>query len=693
MEEGSEEETCTPSLCYINGHTGFRGSIKNSARDFVVIEVNVNGQLVHSLENMCQISKCSEDYVNETIKNRKVARSLEDEHYAEKEIVMPPYNNDIQTFQTVDIAGACEESLDLDFVLDTSVNEELTQYAMTIRLCPGSSVDEKVRSTELSLGTYPDKNQRASVHRAVRHKFPFLMTLTNNCEILVKEDPHYNMLAQLVSEEESEDFFRFLDDKVQRSTFTFKPDNDKEHRKAVHHFVNKHFGKLVETKSFAAVDSGGPPNTAITVRFREKKMLPKKRKATDYQEDDTIYTAFTLQKENLETLEAISYMASAFGVLPSDFTYAGIKDKRAITYQSMVVKKVSLQRLREMCPEFQNKGIYLHHTHPVSQPLRLGALQGNHFDIIVRDLRKHSDDDDTTDLQQLVQEALENVKSKGFVNYYGPQRFGTGQTIQADQIGLALLKEDMVLAVKLFFTPEENSDPQNKAKRHFLQTEDAKESLALMPEFKVRERMMLRALNRYGVGHEGCIRGWLSLPHGMRVLYIHAYCSRVWNEAASFRLQQFGEEVVKGDLVWSTDMSKESTVLRHNQVHVVTAEEESGKIYKLSQVILPLPGNSVKYPDNEVGDWYQKRFAEDGLQSCRFRVTPLKLNIPGCYRPLLSYPRNLTHQFLEDCPGVISEQSLLPHSKSSSTSLALSFDLDSSCYATVCLREIMKCDP
>lgn len=54
--------------------------------------------------------------------------------------------------------------------------------------------------------------------------------------------------------------------------------------------------------------------------------------------------AFTLCKENLETLEAISYMAAALGVLPSDFTYAGIKDKRAITYQSMVVKKVSPQR-------------------------------------------------------------------------------------------------------------------------------------------------------------------------------------------------------------------------------------------------------------------------------------------------------------------------------------------------------------
>lgn len=37
-------------------------------------------------------------------------------------------------------------------------------------------------------------------------------------------------------------------------------------------------------------------------------------------------------------------MAAVLGVLPSDFSYAGVKDKRAITYQSMVVKKISPER-------------------------------------------------------------------------------------------------------------------------------------------------------------------------------------------------------------------------------------------------------------------------------------------------------------------------------------------------------------
>lgn len=57
--------------------------------------------------------------------------------------------------------------------------------------------------------------------------------------------------------------------------------------------------------------------------------------------------------------------------------------------------------------------------------------------------------------------------------------------------------------------------------------DNAKESLALMPMSKARERLMLRALNRYGTGPAGCAKAWLSLPHSMRVFYPHAYCSRL----------------------------------------------------------------------------------------------------------------------------------------------------------------------
>lgn len=118
-----------------------------------------------------------------------------------------------------------------------------------------------------------------------------------------------------------------------------------------------------------------------------------------------------------------------------------------------------------------------------------------------------------------------------------------------------------------------------------------------------------------------------------------------------------------------------------------------------------MPGNTVKYPENAMGTWFQERLARDGLDKCRFRVSSLKLNLPGCYRPLLAFPCSLGYQLQSvmegrgEAPGDSSSRggrqlsSQTEEAKQDLLTLTLSFDLDSSCYATVCLREIMKCDP
>ncbi|KAF3705056.1 Pseudouridylate synthase 7 -like protein-like protein [Channa argus] len=661
--------------CFVSSHEGFHGSIKNFIKDFVVTEIDINGHQVNTVADK-QTSDCSSSY-------KTSAECKENSHS------LVSQGTDFSAEYGEDIALPSPETFDLGVILGQSVSDELEQFVLTLK-------DENPAKQELSLGSFADKHHRANVHRAIRHRFPFLMTVTIQPEIRVREDPDYRELSQLVTEDEAEDFFRFIDAKVQGSSYTFGPDDSKEHRTAVHHFLSKRFGKLVETKSFN--DKG---TTAISVRLRERGR-PKKRCADERKEEE-VYTAFILCKENLETLEAISYMAAALGVLPSDFTYAGIKDKRAITYQSMVIKKVSPQRLKEKTFEFEKRGIHLSQIHSVSEPLRLGRLQGNHFDLVVRDLRPHGTGDahssgahTHTRLAALVEEALENVKARGFVNYYGPQRFGSGQSVQSDQVGLALLKEDMVSAVRLFFTPEKGDDPPSHAKRHFLQTNNAKETLALMPLSKARERLMLRALNRYGTGPDGCTQAWLSLPHSMRVFYLHAYCSRVWNEAVAHRLSTLGHRAKRGDLVWvekkGQNKLEDAGETCSAQIHVVTDQEEQEGIYTLGQVLLPMPGNTVKYPENAIGTWYQERLTRDGLSDCRFRVSSLKLNLPGCYRPLLAFPRNLRYQLQRETSREGGGEASGGR-KQDSLALALSFDLDSSCYATICLRETMKCDP
>ncbi|KAM6382709.1 pseudouridylate synthase PUS7L isoform 1-T2 [Alca torda] len=693
-----------PSLSYLTGHAGFCGTIKNSPGDFVVTEIEAPECSLRDAPAEPP-QKTSEAPLEQSSRCLQPPKKLRTEppgpcaagcggggapspsechpSLAGGDCSASPDKNQREGEPKLK-PGLGEVSM-LDSLLGKPMSELLSKFACDLKGAWDLENNGDSNTGEFSLGLILDKKKRADLHSAIRQNFPFLVTVTKGNEMIVKGNADYRELCQLVTEKETSDFFKFLDAKVENSTFSFEPDGNKEHRKIVHHFINRKFGKLLETKSFTVTDVNDQPNMSITVRFREKGWYGK-RSAGGLQEKQNLYTAFTLQKENLETLEAIGFLAAELGVLPSDFSYTGIKDKKAITYQPMVVKKVTPERLKEIGSKMEKKGLRILNIHSACQHLRLGQLKGNHFDIVVRDLKCHSHDS-STDLKQRISEAMENVETKGFVNYYGPQRFGQGQNVQTDQIGLAFLNEKMVKAVKLFFTPEDTDDPVNNAKRYFLQTEDAKGALAMLPEFKVREKMLLRALNRYGVNHEGCTKGWLNIPHSMRIFYVHAYCSKIWNEAASYRLKIYGSKVVEGDLVFSEE-SDESVSL-NDKIHVVTAPEGSANKYSINQVVLPMVGHSIKYPSNKVGQWYHERLSNDELQMCKFRVSPLQLNIPGCYRPILKNVQNLSY-FLEGSEkGIEIEDNHLNESK---VSLHISFDLDPSCYATVCLREIMKCD-
>ncbi|XP_041071342.1 pseudouridylate synthase 7 homolog-like protein isoform X3 [Carcharodon carcharias] len=705
MKEITDSSMDGLPLYWASDHTGFCGTIKNSASDFVVTEINMHGQLVSDVGADCNQDpwniECEQEKSHPSRNKRlkKQEKTLgnvsewpnsdksEDAKVEHSKINQTAGSNLSESAANSPSMQASEtQGGTLDLLLGSSVTEMLEKFAFSAKERKPAEAEGTEGETTLLLGTFQEKSQRAAIHLAVRQKFPFLKTVTSSAEIRVRLDPQYSELCQLVSEEEADGFFCFLDSKDRSSKFIFQPDGSKEHRKAVHHFISKYFGKLVETKSFLEQDGSSHRGAEITVRFRDKVPPGRKRHANDCQAMPATYT------------EAVACLAKELGVVPSDFSYAGIKDKKAVTAQTMVVKNVTIDRLKAKQLSIQSKGLKVYNLCPTTQHLRVGQLKGNHFSIMIRNISKHQEDDPDTSLTDRVFEAIEKVKEKGFVNYYGPQRFGLGQNVQADQIGLALLKETLVKAVHLFFTPEEGNDPVNKAKRHYIQTEDAKETLALMPEYKVRERLVLCALNRYGSNQEGCVRAWLSLPHSMRALYIHSYCSKVWNKAVSFRLKTYGLKVVEGDLVACDNLEWDLSYQNNMQVHVVTTEDLESNVYSISQVVLPMPGNNIQYPCNKLKLWYQEALAKDGLKACKFRIPALQLNIPGCYRRILAQPQQLVFHWLEskempftkEDAGLVTDEPRKP--QEIRDSLSVSFSLKSSCYATVCLREIMKCN-
>ncbi|KAG7255420.1 hypothetical protein CRUP_006531 [Coryphaenoides rupestris] len=112
-----------------------------------------------------------------------------------------------------------------------------------------------------------------------------------------------------------------------------------------------------------------------------------------------------------------------------------------------------------------------------------------------------------------------------------------------------------------------------------------------MPVSKARERLMLRALHRYGPpggGHRG-LHARLAQPAPRHEVDVVRCPLRVWNEAVAHRLATLGHAPRQGDLVWQQQQQQDTgqedageSNLR--QIHVVSAEEEEAGVYTLAQV-------------------------------------------------------------------------------------------------------------
>lgn len=132
------------------------------------------------------------------------------------------------------------------------------------------------------------------------------------------------------------------------------------------------------------------------------------------------YLQFVLYKENRDTMEAAFNIAKYMHVPVKTFSYAGTKDKRAITVQLVTAYKTSAERMKSFIARDLKLGynnLRVGNFAYVDKNLTLGQLNGNRFTVVLRCIK--ADEKDVTT-------ALQHVQQTGFINYYGMQRFGTG---------------------------------------------------------------------------------------------------------------------------------------------------------------------------------------------------------------------------------------------------------------------------
>jgi tRNA pseudouridine13 synthase len=120
-----------------------------------------------------------------------------------------------------------------------------------------------------------------------------------------------------------------------------------------------------------------------------------------------------IEKKNTNTDWLAGQLARFVDVPRKDVSYAGLKDRNAVTTQWFSIRLAGKAEPDWALFSLENTKILEHVRH--QRKIRRGALKGNHFKIIIRDLQGNLD---------TLEKRLQRVSEEGVPNYFAEQRFG-----------------------------------------------------------------------------------------------------------------------------------------------------------------------------------------------------------------------------------------------------------------------------
>lgn len=425
------------------------------------------------------------------------------------------------------------------------------------------------------------------------------------------------------------------------------------------------------------------------------------------------YLEFVLYKANRDTISAVSALSKTTRTPLKRFSYAGTKDKRGITTQLCRVEHMDMHQLAgvnkkgtkrsAVVPAFNtgvNENLVVGNFRYTNDgPLSLGQLSGNQFSLVLRNVSLPGKNEETPDrtsetLRDHLTERMKQLSQDGFINYFGLQRFGTS-SLPTHEMGKYFLQQNWSGAVDCILRPREGeSSFVHYVRQEYQRTKDPAFARSNLPHWLEAERAVLSLLvdAKDSVSPRAQLE---QVPVKLRMMYTHAYQSFLWNTITSFRLSTFGFQPIVGDLV----------LVGKKQVKVITAQDIELGTYGIEDIVLPVPGYQVQYPDiPEIKTIVEALLAKDKIsffkpkEAQHFR----ELDLPGDYRKIVTVPKHVSYSFRqyadETLPLVETDLHQLydqPLKKTSEdegpyTALVVQFELGSSSYATMLIRELFQ---
>lgn len=359
------------------------------------------------------------------------------------------------------------------------------------------------------------------------------------------------------------------------------------------------------------------------------------------------WRVYLLTKQSYNTMDTLRVIAKTCKVPLKQISYAGLKDRQAVTKQLIAVEGRDIS--------FSSPGIKLQYVGRVGHPLSGKDIRGNLFRIVLRGI--------PMSCTEAFEDACNGVSRYGLVNYFDSQRFGclrcgqgfamkyiiSGQYARAFRIIVSSFSPEGADASRVKRTIQDNWGNWNylsgvlrmhhygNSFRHLARKpEDFKGALGLLPEFE-------------------------------RTLHLFAYQSFLWNRAVA----NFLEHKISGEKLVSVDYVAGKLLFYRNP--------EETQLEEFKNMDFPLAGHSLDEFPVEIRNSYESVLEAEGIS-----LSQLGAKIPGFYlkeekRSIVVFPENMNLE--EISPDELSAGGGMMKA-------VVSFELPRGAYATLVMGRI-----
>ena len=353
-----------------------------------------------------------------------------------------------------------------------------------------------------------------------------------------------------------------------------------------------------------------------------------------------------VEKSGITTRNLLFQIAQGLKLKDRDLGYAGLKDARALTRQTISVPFNKADHIKKL--NLKDSKILNISRH--SNKLRLGHLAGNRFTITLRETHEEA--------RPRAEAILKQLQLRGVPNFFGEQRYGIlGNSAVLGQ--LFLQKQFTQFCLNFIGDPRLIRNPQWKKAAELYRAGEIQAACDHLPKKMHDERHLLRLLLE-GKSHQVAVK---ALPRHLLRLFLSAAQSQFFDQLLEQRLAN-PDRLEDGDIA-----------VKHSngacfRVERAAEEQHRADNFEISPSA-PLFGSKVMLAMGHPGKAEEEILLKSGLTLDSWGL-PQGLTMSGERRPLripLGEPRII---------------------KTGKHYLTLSFMLPKGSYATSVLRELTK---